>query len=185
MKQMLKMNLANKLTIFRLLMVPLFVLIYNKFGVISPLPAIVFALTSATDFLDGYIARSRNLITTFGKFMDPLVDKVLTQAGYIVLVGSGLIPAWTVIVIIFRELLIDGLRILAASNNITIAASIYGKLKTTSQMITIIMYLLSGVLTFIPSIVYQILLYISIILTIISGLDYLIKNIEVLDLDNI
>ncbi|EHR34448.1 CDP-diacylglycerol-glycerol-3-phosphate 3-phosphatidyltransferase [Helcococcus kunzii ATCC 51366] len=185
MKRMLKMNLANKLTIIRLFMVPIFVLIYNRFGVTSPIPAIIFALTSATDFLDGYIARSRNLITTFGKFMDPLVDKVLTQAGYIVLVGSGIIPAWTVIVIVFRELLIDGLRILAASNNITIAASIYGKLKTTSQMITIIMYLLSGVLTFIPDIVYQILLYISIILTIISGLDYLIKNIEVLDLDNI
>ena len=117
--------------------------------------------------------------------MDPLVDKVLTQAGFLVLVGSGIIPAWAVIIIIFRELLIDGLRILAASNNITIAASIYGKLKTTSQMITIILYLLSGVLTFIPNIVYDIFLYISVILTILSGMDYLMKNIQVLDLDNI
>lgn len=182
---MLKMNLANKLTIIRLFMVPVFVIIYNIFGVNSVIPAIVFALTSATDFLDGHIARSRNLITTFGKFMDPLVDKVLTQAGFLVLVGSGIIPAWAVIIIIFRELLIDGLRILAASNNITIAASIYGKLKTTSQMITIILYLLSGVLTFIPNIVYDIFLYISVILTILSGMDYLMKNIQVLDLDNI
>ncbi len=182
---MLKMNLANKLTIIRLFMVPVFVVIYNIFGVNSVIPAIIFALTSATDFLDGHIARSRNLITTFGKFMDPLVDKVLTQAGFLVLVGSGIIPAWAVIIIIFRELLIDGLRILAASNNITIAASIYGKLKTTSQMITIILYLLSGVLTFIPNIVYDIFLYISVILTILSGMDYLMKNIQVLDLDNI
>ncbi|MGY3775855.1 CDP-diacylglycerol--glycerol-3-phosphate 3-phosphatidyltransferase [Helcococcus sueciensis] len=179
------MNLANKLTIIRLFMVPVFVVIYNIFGVNSVIPAIIFALTSATDFLDGHIARSRNLITTFGKFMDPLVDKVLTQAGFLVLVGSGIIPAWAVIIIIFRELLIDGLRILAASNNITIAASIYGKLKTTSQMITIILYLLSGVLTFIPNIVYDIFLYISVILTILSGMDYLMKNIQVLDLDNI
>lgn len=182
---MLKMNLANKLTIIRLFMVPVFVVIYNIFGVNSVIPAIIFSLTSATDFLDGHIARSRNLITTFGKFMDPLVDKVLTQAGFLVLVGSGIIPAWAVIIIIFRELLIDGLRILAASNNITIAASIYGKLKTTSQMITIILYLLSGVLTFIPNIVYDIFLYISVILTILSGMDYLMKNIQVLDLDNI
>lgn len=182
---MLKMNLANKLTILRLLMVPVFVIIFNIFGVSNAISAIIFALTSATDFLDGHIARSRNLITTFGKFMDPLVDKVLTQAGFLVLVGADMIPAWTVIVIIFRELLIDGLRILAASNNITIAASMYGKLKTTSQMVTIILYLLSGTLTFIPNIIYDIFLYISVILTIISGLDYLIKNIKVLDLDNI
>ncbi|MDO4604847.1 MAG: CDP-diacylglycerol--glycerol-3-phosphate 3-phosphatidyltransferase [Helcococcus sp.] len=179
------MNLANKLTIIRLFMVPVFVIVYNIFGVTSFIPALVFALTSATDFLDGHIARSRNLITTFGKFMDPLVDKVLTQAGFLVLVGSKIVPAWAVIIIIFRELLIDGLRILAASNNITIAASIYGKLKTTSQMITIILYLLSGVLTFIPKIVYDIFLYISVILTIVSGIDYLMKNIKVLDLDNI
>lgn len=182
---MLKMNLANKLTIIRLFMVPVFVIVYNIFCVTSFIPALVFALTSATDFLDGHIARSRNLITTFGKFMDPLVDKVLTQAGFLVLVGSKIVPAWAVIIIIFRELLIDGLRILAASNNITIAASIYGKLKTTSQMITIILYLLSGVLTFIPKIVYDIFLYISVILTIVSGIDYLMKNIKVLDLDNI
>lgn len=182
---MMKMNLANKLTIIRLIMVPVFVVLFNIFGVNSYIPAIVFALTSATDFIDGHIARSRNLITTFGKFMDPLVDKVLTQAGFMVLAGAGIIPAWTVIVIIFRELLIDGLRILAASNNVTIAASFYGKLKTTSQMLTIILYLLKGVWTFIPEIVFTIFLYVSVILTIISGLDYLLKNIEVLDLDNI
>lgn len=184
MKNMLKMNLANKLTIIRLFMVPVFVVVFNIYGTKSLIPAVVFALTSATDFLDGYIARSRNLITTFGKFMDPLVDKVLTQAGFLVLVGANLIPAWPVIIIIFRELLIDGLRILAASNNITISASIYGKLKTISQMITIILYLSNGVLK-LSQLICEISLYISVILTILSGLDYLLKNIKVLDLENI
>lgn len=179
------MNLANKLTMIRLCLVPIFVISFNIFGVDSAIPAVIFALTSTTDFLDGYIARSRNLITTFGKFMDPLVDKVLTQAGFMVLVGAGLVPAWALIVIIFRELLIDGLRTLAASRNITIAASFYGKLKTTSQMLTIILFLLSGVIKSIPAYVYDIFLYTSVILTIISGVDYLVKNIGVLDLDNI
>lgn len=181
---MIKINLANKLTILRLLLVPVFVIIYNYFGTNSILPALIFALTASTDFLDGHIARSRNLITTFGKFMDPLVDKILTQAGFIVLLSSKLIPSWTVIIIIFRELLIDGLRILAASRNITIAASFYGKLKTTFQMITIISYLLKDILYFVPNIFFIILLYTSVILTILSGIDYLIKNIEVLDLNN-
>lgn len=181
---MLKFNLANKLTLLRLFLVPVFVIVFNIFKTQSVIPAILFIITAATDFLDGYIARSRNLVTTFGKFMDPLVDKVLTQAGFIMLIQEGLIPAWTIIVIIFRELLIDGLRILAASNNITIAASIYGKLKTTFQMITIILYLFIDTIK-LPNIIYPIFLYISVILTILSGLDYLIKNIKVLDLDNI
>lgn len=181
----MKINLANKLTLFRLIMVPVFVILFNIYGTTNVIPAIVFTLVSFTDFLDGYIARSRNLTTTFGKFMDPLVDKVLTQAGFIVLVGANIIPAWVSIVIIFRELLIDGLRILAANNNITIAASIYGKIKTFTQMFTIILYLLSGVITFLPDIVYSIFLYLSVIFTILSGLDYLVKNIKILDLDNI
>lgn len=181
---MLKMNLANKLTILRLFMVPVFIVIYNNYGIDHSITSMVFALTAATDFLDGYIARSRNLITTFGKFMDPLVDKVLTQAGFIMLAGSGLIPSWTVIVMIFRELLIDGLRILAASNNVTVAASIYGKIKTTCQMITIILYLISGVFN-IPQIILEVLLYISVFLTLLSGFDYLTKNIKILDLENI
>lgn len=181
---MLKMNIANKLTMVRLLMVPIFVIIYNYFGVVNLTTAIVFSLISATDFLDGYLARSRNLVTTFGKFMDPLVDKVLTQSGFILLAGSGMIPSWTVIVMIFRELLIDGLRILAASNSVTISASIYGKLKTISQMITIIIFLISGVFS-INKLVLDVLLYISIFLTLLSGYDYLVKSIKILDLENI
>lgn len=178
------MNLANKITMIRLFMVPVFVVAYNLFGISSVVPAIIFMLTSFTDFLDGYIARSRNLVTTFGKFMDPLVDKILTQTGFILLASSGIIPGWTVIVIIFRELLIDGLRVLAASNNKTIAASIYGKIKTTFQMLTIILFLLSGIIN-LPVFVYDIFLYSSVILTILSGVDYIVKNLEVLDLKNI
>lgn len=179
------MNIANKLTMLRLIMVPLFVVFFNIYGVNSIIPAIIFIVASATDFIDGHLARSRNLITTFGKFMDPLVDKVLTQAGFIMLVSIDLIPAWTVIVIIFRELLIDGLRILAASRNITIAANVYGKFKTIFQMVTIILYLLKSVLGFLPEIIFPIFLYISVILTILSGINYLISNIGVLDLDNL
>lgn len=182
--KLLKMNLANKLTILRLLMVPVFIILFEIYKTNNIVPAVVFALTASTDFLDGYIARKYNMITTFGKFMDPLVDKVLTQAGYIVLTGAGLIPAWTVVIIVFREILITGLRTLAASNNITIAASYFGKIKTVSQFIAIIAFLLKG--TFgIPSIILDILLYISVITTLLSGLDYLYKNKNVLDLDNI
>lgn len=182
---LLKMNLANKLTFIRLLMVPVFIIVFSIYGTTNWASALIFALTASTDFLDGYVARKYNLTTTFGKFMDPLVDKVLTQAGYIVLASAQLIPAWVVVVIIFRELLITGLRTLAASNNITIAASIYGKVKTITQFLAIISYLLKGVLNFIPEYAYSILLYISVITTIVSGVEYLIKNKEVLDLNNI
>lgn len=183
--KVMKMNLANKLTMIRLLMVPVFIILFNIYGIKNAIPAFVFALTAFTDFLDGYVARKYNMTTTFGKFMDPLIDKVLTQAGYIVLTAAGLIPAWTVVVIIFRELLITGLRTLAASNNVTIAASIYGKIKTITQFLAIIAYLLKGTLTFLPEVFFTILLYISVITTIISGVEYLVKNKHVLDLDNI
>ena len=179
------MNLANKLTMLRLLGVPVFIVLFNIYGTDNLITALVFALVAFTDFLDGYVARKYQMITTFGKFMDPLVDKVLTLAGFVMLTGVGLIPSWTVVVIIFRELLITGLRTVAASNNVTIAASNLGKAKTVSQFIAIIAFLLYGVLTGLQDWVFSLLLYISVILTIISGLEYLIKNKHVLDLDNI
>ena len=180
-----KMNLPNKLTMLRLFMVPVFIIVYNYYGQASVIPAIIFALTALTDFLDGHIARSRNLVTTFGKFMDPLVDKVLTQAGFIVLTGAGLVPAWMVIVIVFRELLITGLRTIAASNNVTIAASSLGKIKTVTQFVSIILLLVKDAVTFIPDVLANGALYLAVIFTMLSGLDYLIKNKNVLDLDNI
>ena len=174
------MNLANKITLMRLFLIPVFVIIFMISGRDMNLAAIVFVIASLTDALDGHIARSRNMITNFGKFTDPLV--VLTMAAFLVLVEDNTIPAWPVIIIISRELIITGFRTLAADSGITIAASMWGKAKTTSQMIALVMLLLNvevinklGIYVF----------YLALILTVISGLDYLVKNKKVLDLENI
>ena len=176
------MNIANKVTVLRLVLIPVFLILYYNYGVSYNIAAIVFIIASLTDALDGHLARSKNLVTTFGKFVDPLVDKLLTMAAFVVLVESSTIPAWAVIIIIARELTITGFRTLAADKGITIAASKWGKLKTTSQMISLVMLLLDnlklnqlGVYVF----------YIAVLLTIISGLDYILKNKEVLDLENL
>jgi len=181
------MNLANKITLFRVFLVPIFVV---SFLLESPGPtyisAIIFVFASFTDTLDGYIARSRNLVTNFGKFVDPLADKVLTSAALILLVGTGAIPSWVVIVIITREFTISGFRIIAASEGVTIAASPWGKLKTISQLIAIVLLLLGnypfGYLS-IP--MDQIMLYIALILTVISGVDYIVRNIGTLNMNDI
>lgn len=176
------MNIANKVTVLRLLLIPVFLVLYYIYGTSYNIAAIVFVIASLTDALDGHLARSRNLVTTFGKFVDPLVDKLLTMAAFVVLVEARIIPAWAVIIIIARELIITGFRTLAADKGITIAASKWGKLKTTSQMIALVLLLLNNS-TLNNAGVY--IFYIAVILTIISGLDYIIKNKEVLDLENI
>lgn len=176
------MNLANKITLVRLFLIPVFVIIFMISGRDMNIAAIVFIIASLTDAVDGHIARSRNMITNFGKFTDPLVDKVLTMAAFLVLVEDNTIPAWPVIIIISRELIITGFRTLAADSGITIAASIWGKAKTTSQMISLVMLLLNvaslnkaGIFVF----------YLAVILTVISGVDYMVKNKKVLDLENV
>lgn len=176
------MNIANKVTVLRLLLIPVFLVLYYMYGSTYNIAAIVFVIASLTDALDGHLARSRNLVTTFGKFVDPLVDKLLTMAAFIVLVEGSIIPAWSVIIIIARELTITGFRTLAADKGITIAASKWGKLKTTSQMIALVLLLVNN--TTLNNIGIYVF-YIAVILTIISGLDYIIKNKEVLDLENI
>lgn len=176
------MNIANKVTVLRLLLIPIFLVLYYIYGTDYNIAAIVFVIASLTDALDGHLARSRNLVTTFGKFVDPLVDKLLTMAAFVVLVEASIIPAWTVIIIIARELIITGFRTLAADKGITIAASKWGKLKTTSQMIALVLLLLNNSTLNIAGVY---VFYIAVILTIISGLDYIIKNKEVLDLENI
>ena len=123
------MNIANKVTMVRLVMIPIFVIAFYIYGTSYNIAAILFMVASLTDALDGHLARSRNLITNFGKFVDPLVDKVLTMAAFIVLVEANVIPAWAVIIIISRELIITGFRTLAADMGITIAASMWGKAK--------------------------------------------------------
>lgn len=176
------MNIANKVTMVRLVMIPIFVIAFYFYGTSYNIAAILFMVASLTDALDGHLARSRNLITNFGKFVDPLVDKVLTMSAFIVLVEAKVIPAWAVIIIISRELIITGFRTLAADMGITIAASMWGKAKTTSQMISLVLLLLhNDVLNKFGIYVF----YLAVVLTVISGLDYIIKNKKVLDLENI
>lgn len=164
------MNLANKLTILRILLVPVFVVVILS-GVKNSLliSALIFAIASITDFLDGYIARKYNLVTNFGKFMDPLADKLLVAAAFITMVDLNLVSSWAVILIISREFAVSILRAIAASSGIVIAASKWGKAKTVSQILAIMMILLS-----IPY--SNIVMGMAVLLTIYSGYDYINLN---------
>lgn len=180
------MNIANKITTIRMFMIPIFVIVVLITGLESLLPGILFIVAALTDFVDGYLARSRNLVTNFGKFMDPLADKLLSTTALIMLIQLEKISAWIVVIIVAREFIITGFRVLAASNNITIAASIWGKFKTTTQFIAIILLLFKD--TLLLNFVFPldtIFVYLSLVLTIISAADYIIKNKNVLDLSNI
>lgn len=181
------MNLANKITLIRVLLVPIFmVTFYADFKYSTYIAAAIFIIASLTDTLDGYIARSRNLVTNFGKFVDPLADKVLVSAALISLVEVGKVPAWVVIVIIAREFTITGFRVIAASEGLTIAASSLGKFKTITQLIAIIALLLNNFPFNLMNIPFDIImLYISLIFTILSGIDYIYKNKNILKLDDI
>ncbi len=178
------MNLANKITIFRVTLVPVFMIVlYSNLEYSTYLAAIIFIFASLTDTLDGYIARSRNLITNFGKFADPLADKILVSAALISLVDLGKIPGWVVVIIIAREFTITGFRIIAASEGITIAASPLGKIKTISQLVAIISILLNNYPFVLINFPFdKIMLYLSLFFTIISGIDYIYKNKSALKL---
>lgn len=172
------MNLPNKLTIFRVFLIPVFVLAYYLLG--NPwLNTAIFVIASLTDTADGYIARKYNLVTNFGKFADPLADKLLVCSAMICMVSTDTIPAWVVIVIMAREFIISGFRTVAADNRIVIAASWWGKIKTIVQMVMIVALLLA---LDIPGygIICNILIYAAVALTIISMIDYLYKNRQVL-----
>ncbi|WP_129702058.1 CDP-diacylglycerol--glycerol-3-phosphate 3-phosphatidyltransferase [Anaerostipes caccae] len=176
------MNLPNKLTILRVLMIPIFifVLLEEPFGEISKWIAVaIFIIASLTDFLDGHIARKYNLVTNFGKFMDPLADKLLVCSAMIALVGMNRLASWIAIIIIAREFIISGFRLIASDNGVVIAASYWGKFKTNFQMFMIIM-LIIDLGTGTAVLIENILVYISLVLTIISLLDYLLKNKNVL-----
>ncbi|MFA5577209.1 MAG: CDP-diacylglycerol--glycerol-3-phosphate 3-phosphatidyltransferase [Tissierellaceae bacterium] len=176
------MNLANKITIFRVFLVPVFMLVlYSNIPYSTYLAALVFIFASLTDTLDGYIARSRNMITTFGKFVDPLADKILVSAALISLLELGKIPGWSVVIIIAREFTISGFRIVAASGGITIAASSLGKIKTVTQLLAIILLLLNNIyFSRIGLPLDLIVYYSSVLFTVISGIDYIYKNISTL-----
>ena len=190
------MNLANKLTIFRIILVPVMIIVSllniqgDLFGIpiIALILDLIFIIASITDKLDGYIARSRNQVTTFGKFLDPIADKVLVITAMIILVEMGKLPAWIPTIIVFREFIVSGYRLIAVENNgKVIAASIWGKLKTVTQMIAIIVAFIdvnafgkvfSGELTgfnLIINIITTFMMIICAIATLFSGWDY-IKN---------
>ena len=175
------MNLPNKLTLLRAGLIPFFVFFllnegipYHQYFAVA-----VFIVASITDALDGHIARKYNLITNFGKFMDPLADKLLVCSALICFVELSLIPAWIVIIIISREFIISGFRLVASDNGVVIAASYWGKFKTTFQILMSIMLILHFDHP-VALIVEQILICISLILTIVSLVDYIIKNKDVL-----
>lgn len=185
---MKKMNLPNKLTIFRVILIVPFVLLLlgegSRWGwfealfggileYVDYIALAVFAVASLTDLVDGHIARKYNLVTNFGKFMDPLADKLLVCAAMIALVELGRIPAWVVIVIISREFIISGFRLVAADNNVVIAASYWGKFKTAFQMVMVCLMIadISRLQT-----VTDIVMWIALGLTLISLVDYLAKN---------
>ena len=175
------MNLPNKLTVLRMVMVPIFVLfmLTNIGGDANKWIALVlFCVASFTDYLDGNIARARGLVTNFGKFMDPLADKLLVCSAMICLIEMDKLPAWVVIIIIGREFIISGFRLVASDNGIVIAASYWGKFKTVFQMaMTIVMIAdLGGIFDTIG----VILMWIALALTIISLVDYVAKNKQVL-----
>ena len=175
------MNLPNKLTVLRVIMVPFFVF-FMLTDVGGPankwIALILFCVASLTDMLDGRIARKYNLVTNFGKFMDPLADKLLVCSAMICMIEMGKLPAWIVIVIIAREFIISGFRLVASDNGIVIAASYWGKFKTVFQMAMIIVLIadFGGIF----DIIAQILIWIALALTVISLIDYVVKNKEVL-----
>ena len=180
------MNLPNKLTIFRVILIPFFVV----FLLLDPsnqtyryIADAIFIIASLTDMLDGKIARKYNLVTNFGKFMDPLADKLLVSAAMICLIATGQLAAWIVIVIISREFIISGFRLIASDNGIVIAASYWGKFKTVFQMLMIIVLIANIQMTFF-TVLGTILIYVALVLTIVSLIDYIVKNKDVLKEQN-
>ena len=175
------MNLPNKLTILRVIMIPFFVffLLSGVGGSASKwIALVIFAAASITDTLDGYIARRDNLITDFGKFMDPLADKLLVCSAMICMIPLGKLQAWFVIVIIAREFIISGFRLVASDNGIVIAASYWGKFKTVSQMALIIVLIMD--LGGVWNVVGTVLTWVALLLTVVSLIDYIAKNVQVL-----
>lgn len=173
------MNLPNKLTMFRVILIPFFVLfmLVDITSVDKWIALTIFIVASLTDLLDGKIARKYNLVTNFGKFMDPLADKLLVCSALICLVEMAKLPAWMVIVIIAREFIISGFRLIASDNGVVIAASYWGKFKTTFQMVMICL-LIADIEAI--SIITSVIVWLALILTVVSLIDYLVKNKDIM-----
>ncbi|HAN10602.1 MAG TPA: CDP-diacylglycerol--glycerol-3-phosphate 3-phosphatidyltransferase [Clostridiales bacterium] len=172
------MNIANKITFLRILMIPFFLFfMYRDVEYGNYIALGIFIVASLTDMIDGFIARKCNMITNLGKFLDPLADKILVISAMIVFVEKGELASWAVIIIIFREFAITGFRTIAAANNNVIAASNWGKWKTVTQMAMIItLFFDFGNINYIK----DILIYLTVAITLVSGLDYVRKNAHVI-----
>ena len=177
------MNTPNKLTIARMILVPFFVLFIltgcggdaNRYICLA-----IFVVASITDWFDGHLARKNNLVTNFGKFMDPLADKLLVCSALICMIELDRLPAWFVIIIIAREFIISGFRLIAAENGVVIAANYWGKFKTVSQMVMIILLILNFGGVF--EILTQIFVWVSLALTVISLITYIVQNKNVISM---
>lgn len=179
------MNIANKLTVLRIIMVPFFML-FLMLDITNPvyitIALVLFIVASLTDTLDGQLARRYNMITDFGKLMDPLADKMLTTAAFLGLMSFGRASAWAVMIILTREFIVSGIRLVAAGDGKVIAASIWGKLKTVFQMVAII----ASILLLYPAVpeetavlITSVLIWLSAGVTLVSGADYVVKNFDV------
>ena len=175
------MNLPNKLTILRVILIPFFLVFLMVDGIPGGkwISLAIFIVASLTDMLDGKIARKYNLVTNFGKFMDPLADKLLVCSAMIAFTGMGIMPAWIVIIIIAREFIISGFRLIAAEKNVVIAAGMSGKIKTTVQMIMCCLLIARLPFNFMRY-VEQVFIYAALVLTVYSLIVYLVQNKDVL-----
>ncbi len=192
------MNLANKITISRIFLVPIimfFLLVKINFGTIiffdltikysEIIAAVIFIIAAITDGLDGYIARKKKLVTNLGKFLDPLADKLLVLAALISLVELGRLDAWIAIVILSREFAVTGLRLIAVADGVIISANFLGKLKTVTQIIAIVLLILNNVpFSYISIPMDTIMIWIAVIITILSGVDYFYKNRKLIFITN-
>lgn len=195
------MNLPNKLTLMRVILIPVMIIVYyvdplrttymfNNYLTISNfVMCLIFIIASLTDFLDGYLARKNNQVTTFGKFMDPLADKLLVSSALLVLMDQGAIAAWVVIIIIAREFIVTGIRLLAVEGGKVIAAGKLGKYKTATTMVAIIGLFFKETNAFVGNqfdtsnivyFIFNIVMYIALALTVISGVDYFVKNRKII-----
>ena len=183
------MNIANKFTILRIVLIPFFILCFYIEALDQPfvilgfestythlIALIIFSLAALTDWLDGYLARKLELISDFGKFMDPLADKMLTTAAFLIFIDQGLLASWMVFAILTREFIVSGLRMTASSKGVVIAAGFSGKFKTVLQIISIIALLIFPEL----SVMNVVLIYAMTLATVVSGIEYVVKNLTVL-----
>lgn len=179
----MKLTIASKVTIARICLIPVFIVCYHLWGDLwsGAIPAAVFVLASMTDWVDGYLARSRNEVTNFGKFMDPIADKLLVMSAFVLLVGDGRMTGVSCIIILAREFIISGFRLIASDRGMVLAAGKPGKIKTTLQIIAIVLLLLNNFpFVYIGIPMDKIVLAAAVVMTIWSGADYIVKNRQIL-----